>query len=143
MPIFQLDDITLDIPHKALGTRVQRALEVGTFERDEAQALPRMVDVSKANLRRNGVRGAEILWGAAVPSGEAAGTVAFSERRQFWASSVVSPMADALPRGVHSWTYPLCRLMRCCTGPVRHCCLAISKAVNWPCSRWSCRRPCG
>lgn len=41
MPVFQLGEISLDIPPENLGTRVQLALERGSFERDEARALAR------------------------------------------------------------------------------------------------------
>ncbi len=41
MPVFQLGEITLDIPAEHLGARVQAALERGSFERDEARALAR------------------------------------------------------------------------------------------------------
>ena len=129
MPVFQLGDITLEVPPEELGERVQIALESGRFERDEAralrvhftpadrlldlgsgtgymvsiagriaggpavtgvEALPSMVEVAKANLLRNGVQGARILWGAAVPMTYEGGHVRFAARKQFWASSIVT-----------------------------------------------------
>lgn len=53
------------------------------------EALPRMVEVAKANLLQNGVDGARILWAAAVPSTHADGQVRFAARRQFWASLIM------------------------------------------------------
>lgn len=41
MPVFKLDDITLDIPDAVLGENVRRALEKGQFEHAEARALRR------------------------------------------------------------------------------------------------------
>ena len=53
------------------------------------EALPQMVEVAKANLLRNDVHGAQILWGAAVSSAYQGEQVRFAARRQFWASSIV------------------------------------------------------
>lgn len=133
MPVFQLGDISIEVPPEELGERVQIALESGRFERDEAralrvhftpadrlldlgsgtgymasiagriaggaavtgvEALPAMVEVAKANLRRNGVQGARILWGAAVPKNHEGAHVRFAARKQFWASSIVTTGAE-------------------------------------------------
>lgn len=53
------------------------------------EALPHMVEVAQANLLRNNVHGACMLWGAAVSSAHQGEQVGFAARRQFWASSIV------------------------------------------------------
>ncbi len=58
------------------------------------EALPHMVDIAKANLVRNGVQGARILWGAVVPPSFEGAQVRYRARRQFWASSVLSTATE-------------------------------------------------
>lgn len=128
MPRFQLGDISLEIPPENLGTRVQLALERGSFEHDEAralarhftahdrlldlgsgtgymaclagrvaggkavtgvEALPDMVEAARANLLRNGIKGATVHWGAVVPESHGSAYVRFAARKQFWASSIL------------------------------------------------------
>lgn len=136
MPLFTLNDITLEIPPECLGDNVSSALTKGHFEHAEARALtthlkpddrllelgsgtgylaslaartlpgraitgveafPKMVEVAKANLARNRVTGATILWGAAVPDSYAAPHVSFAARQEFWGSSVVHKSALSKP----------------------------------------------
>ncbi|MDT8856957.1 FkbM family methyltransferase [Paracoccaceae bacterium Fryx2] len=54
------------------------------------EAGPDMAPVAQANLARNGAAG-EIVWGAVVADDFGAGTVTFTVRRSFWASSLVPP----------------------------------------------------
>ncbi|WP_176847191.1 FkbM family methyltransferase [Roseicitreum antarcticum] len=61
------------------------------------EAFPRMAEVARANLARNKVAGAQILWGAAVPDTYAGAKVSFSARQEFWGSSIVGNWADAAP----------------------------------------------
>ncbi len=131
MPLFQLDDIALEIPDDVLGDNVRRALDKGHFEHGEAralrrhftaddrllelgsgtgylasiagrvaggaavtgvEALPRMLEVARANVVRNGVTGATLHWGAAVPDDYAGSHVQFDARPEFWASSILGAM---------------------------------------------------
>lgn len=86
---FRPDDRLLDL---GSGTGYIAAI-AGRIAGGEAvtavEALPHMVEVAKANLVRNGVHGARMLWGAAVPSAHQGEQVRFAARRQFWASSIV------------------------------------------------------
>ena len=59
------------------------------------EAGPDMVPVAIENLRQNGVDGAKVHWGAIVPDSFANATVAFLQRRSFWASSLTPPVGAA------------------------------------------------
>ena len=136
MPLFQLDDIALEIPEAALGDNVRRALDKGHFEHGEAralrrhftaadrllelgsgtgylasiagriaggaavtgvEALPHMLDAARANTARNGVQGATLLWGAAVPDDYDGSHVQFDARPEFWASSILGALGKRKP----------------------------------------------
>jgi FkbM family methyltransferase len=61
------------------------------------EALPRMVEVARANLARNGAAGVTLHWGAAVPDDYAQTHVQFDARPEFWASSILSPLGKRKP----------------------------------------------
>lgn len=64
------------------------------------EANPEMVEAARANLARNGVAGAEVLWGAVVPDDFVADTVTFTLRRAFWASSLTGAAEGSGTRSV-------------------------------------------
>ncbi|MFN4157833.1 MAG: FkbM family methyltransferase [Gemmobacter sp.] len=72
------------------GYLISLAARLGAAGADGVEANPDMVPVATANLARNG-GGGTVVWGAVVPDGEPAATLAFTQRRSFWASSLTPP----------------------------------------------------
>lgn len=64
------------------------------------EANREILEAARANLAANGVTGAELLWGAAVPDDFAAETVAFTLRRAFWSSGISRNDEAEAPRHV-------------------------------------------
>ena len=79
---------------------VQIARRVGAPNLLAVEAHPGMAAVARANLARNGLVGAEVLDGAAVPDNYAAATIGFHPASAFWASSLTQPAPDAAAAGV-------------------------------------------